>query len=679
MTPDWLDLDNAEFAWAWKVLTESPGSVFLTGRAGSGKSTFMQYIADNIGKRCVKLAPTGLVATSIGGQTLHSFFRIEPRPLPPDEEATNDPAQMKAMVKLSASKQALIDEVQLIIIDEISMVRCDVLDYIDRFLRIFVRDKAAKRRPFAGKQMLFVGDVFQLPPVAKEQDWQSLKHYYNSPFFFASRVYRELQPAYIELQKVYRQKEQSFLNVLDHVRLGQWTPADVKTLNGRCDPTFVPPAEEPYITVCTTNRSVNHINELEIQRIDAPLVTFEGTARGDFPTQMMVSPPHLNLKVGAQVMFTRNDMGLRNETGQWVRRWCNGTIGIVESIDALEAEPESDEVAHTERSLTVQVQPVLPAGSDPSLIPEATSAEPMGCMVRVTGTEGDEEGLFHVLPEVWENIEYNYNRHEKRMSHKLKGTYTQLPLRQAWAITVHKSQGATFDRVVIDFTSGEAFAEGQTYVALSRCRTLSGMVLRRPITARDILTNAEAKDFVAREKSQASGRRNCEAAAPCGDEASADELLNNAAELYAKLKAGSEGAPLASGIVEALLGAVERNMGLLHDREFRAGLMRGAERLDALQQKVLRLEILTHQFADEYVSLAQEAYDKYGELEAAARNVEKALALAPDNSAAHLLRALLWRDFGYPDAATDSAKRALLFAKCDEDRRRAREFLGIND
>lgn len=603
--PD-IDLDNPEFAVAWRLLSDTNASVFLTGRAGTGKTTFMQYIAEHLGKPCVKLAPTGLVAVAIGGQTLHSFFHIPMRPLPPDEEQTSNPAQLLALVKLSAEKRTLLERVRLVIIDEVSMVRADVLDYIDRFLRAYAVG-GLRWMPFGGKQMLFVGDVFQLPPVAEEFDL--LRPYYATPFFFDAQVYRRLRPMQVELRKVYRQKEATFLSLLDRVRVGRWTAGDLATLNDRCQPHFEEPPEEAYITVCSTNRAVDGINARRLSELASRSVTFVGCVQGDFREKDKVSPQRLELREGARVMFTRNDRD---------GRWCNGTLGRVESIKLTAAEVTC-----------------------PGPRPPGTATD-VGCMVVVDPQEGLEGGTYFVEPTTWDRERYTYDRRRRSMATEVLGTYTQLPLRLAWAITVHKSQGATFDRAILDFSGGRAFAAGQVYVALSRCRSLPGLVLRRPFLASDILTSAAAARF-------ATGANDAAQADRLLTEARSQALLETARVAWRDLCHGARKSWLRALL--PLANALQLCPDKAGERRFRWQLVRQVAQLNDLAQRRRVLEGRAGEAAQQYVDMARQSLDDYGETAAAQANLDKALALDPLSTPARLLRTELLLREGRNDVA----------------------------
>lgn len=435
---DIVDTDNAEFQDAYALLQYTHQSVFLTGKAGSGKSTFLRYICKHTRKKYVVLAPTGIAAINAGGSTIHSFFKMPLRPiLPDDPDLSLQGNRIYDLLKYNKTQRKLIKEVELVIIDEISMVRADMIDFIDRVLRVF---SGNMRLPFGGKQLLLVGDIYQLEPVVTADMRDILARFYSSPYFFAARAFREISLVPIELRKTYRQTDEAFIELLDKIRCNQAGSHELAQLNTRYKAQAKECNEnELTITLATRRDQVDSINVHHLEAIDGRSITFEGEISGDFPTNSLPTPERLELKVGAQVMFIKNDTE---------HRWVNGTLGTVSEVT---------EDGH----------------------------------IYVITEEGNEH---MVEPALWENIKYTYNEKENRIEEDVLGSYKQYPLRLAWAITVHKSQGLTFNRVVIDFTGG-AFAGGQTYVALSRCTSLDGITLTRPITPRDVFVNAEVVRF----------------------------------------------------------------------------------------------------------------------------------------------------------------------------------------
>lgn len=432
-----IDLDNPEFQDAWSVIQKTHRSVFLTGKAGTGKSTFLKYICNNTKKKYVVLAPTGIAAVNVGGQTMHSFFKIPFKPLLPDDPDIANISRLRKMLRYTKEKIKLIQELELIIIDEISMVRADVIDFVDRVLRVF---SGNMREPFGGKQLLLVGDIFQLEPVVTHDMRDILRRYYKHFFFFNARAFQLINLVAIELRKIYRQSDNDFVALLDRVRINRATSTDIARLNQRCNPDYqeVNGANEFAVTLATRRDTVDSINDEHMNALKTPEYVFEGYTEGDFPENSLPTARLLVLKVGAQVIFIRND-----KEG----RWYNGTIGKVTGLT-------SDRV--------------------------------------FVALENGEE--MEVLHEIWENMQYTYNEKEKKVEEKVLGSFTQIPLKPAWALTVHKSQGLTFNHVVIDFAGG-AFTGGQTYVALSRCTSLEGITLLKPLNERDIFVNMAVVDF----------------------------------------------------------------------------------------------------------------------------------------------------------------------------------------
>lgn len=430
--PKNIDLDNPEFQNLWSLIQQTQQSVFLTGKAGTGKSTFLKYICAHTKKKFVVLAPTGIAAVNVGGQTLHSFFKIPFKPL-----LQNDPEYAPRMIektlRFSKDKIRLIKELDLIIIDEISMVRADIIDHIDRVLRHFTRNN---REPFGGKQLLFVGDIFQLEPVVTRDMYEILRREYNRMFFFNARVFNQLGLIPIELVRVYRQEDGPFVALLDRVRAGKASNEDIAILNSRVNPNVT--ESDFTITLATRRDTVDVINDERLNNLKTPEITFQGAIDGDFPDNLLPTSLELTLKQGAQVIFIRNDKE---------NRWVNGTIAKVAHIDTGKVIVEM------------------------------------------------EDGQQHTLEqEQWANVQYTYDVKKNVVVENVLGTFTQYPIKLAWALTVHKSQGLTFNNVIIDFQGG-AFTGGQTYVALSRCTSLEGITMMRQLSQRDIIVNPAVIEF----------------------------------------------------------------------------------------------------------------------------------------------------------------------------------------
>lgn len=429
-----IDIDNVEFQNALSLVADTNQSVFLTGKAGTGKSTFLKYICAHTKKNYIILAPTGIAAVNVGGVTIHSFFKMPLKPLIPDDPDYS-PRKIRKTIKFSKEKVKIIKELDLIIVDEISMVRADMIDFMDKVLRIYSNNM---REPFGGKQLLLVGDVFQLEPVVTSDMRDILRHYYKDFFFFNAMAFSEIKVVPIELKKIYRQTDVRFISLLDKIRINQATEADIQLLNGCYNPDYRESQGDFVITLATRRDTVDTINDMHLAELQTEAHTFVGRIEGTFPLQNLPTSRELTLKVGAQVIFIRND---RNQ------RWINGTVGKISEIgdDYIEVELEDGK-------------------------------------------------KYSLQPEQWENMQYEYDEKEKKIKETILGVFEQFPVKLAWALTIHKSQGLTFNKVVIDL-SGGAFSSGQTYVALSRCTSLDGIVLRQPLRQRDIIVNRSVVEF----------------------------------------------------------------------------------------------------------------------------------------------------------------------------------------
>ncbi|WP_320582571.1 HRDC domain-containing protein [Bacteroides finegoldii] len=436
--------NNPELQLAWQFIENTGTHLFLTGKAGTGKTTFLRRLKEQTPKRMVILAPTGIAAINAGGVTIHSFFQLSFAPFVP--ETTFNSSQTH--YRFSKEKRNIIRSMDLLVIDEISMVRADLLDAIDSALRRY-RDR---EKPFGGVQLLMIGDLQQLAPVVKENEWEMLKNYYETPYFFASRALRETVYMTIELKTVYRQSDTFFLSLLNKIRENQADDEVLNELNRRYQPGFRPRKEEGYIRLTTHNYQAQKVNDNELASLPGQTYSFRAEIDGTFPEYLYPADEVLTIKAGAQIMFLKNDPSSE-------KRYYNGMIGEVAAVNDA------------------------------------------GMIVR--GKDNGDE--FQLLPEEWGNYKYVLNEETKEITEEIEGTFRQYPIRLAWAITIHKSQGLTFERAIID--ARNSFAHGQTYVALSRCKTLEGMVLESPLRREAIISDSTVDDFTKEVERNKPGNR----------------------------------------------------------------------------------------------------------------------------------------------------------------------------
>ena len=426
---------NKQLRDAWEFVEHTGTSVFLTGKAGTGKTTFLRTLVEKSSKRLVVVAPTGVAAINAGGVTIHSFFQLPLSPFVPG-------AQTKTKYAFSKEKQKIIASLDMLVIDEISMVRADLLDAVDSVLKRY-RDRYL---PFGGVQLVMIGDLQQLTPVVTPEDEAMLKPYYDTPYFFGSKALQSIEYVTIQLEKVYRQQDDQFIGLLNRIRVARPTPEDIELLNQRCNQHFMPDPKEGYIRLTTHNLTANRFNDSELQRLTTPPFTFDAQIEGTFPEYSYPTNPHLTLKENAQVMFVKIDPQ---------GRYYNGLIGHIVQLDENHVR-----VKCTDNHLTIDVEPLS-----------------------------------------WENTHYKLNAETKEIEAEVQGTFTQFPLRLAWAITIHKSQGLTFQHAIIDACN--SFAPGQVYVALSRCTSLEGLVLATPISQHVVINDQRVDNYIARQESEA--------------------------------------------------------------------------------------------------------------------------------------------------------------------------------
>ena len=426
-------MQNPELKLAFDFVQYTNRNIFLTGKAGTGKTTFLHKLKETSHKRMVVVAPTGVAAINAGGVTIHSFFQMPFGPILPGRLESSEKSFIQ---KFNKKKINIIRSLDLLVIDEISMVRADLLDGIDTVLRRYKN----KTLPFGGVQMLMIGDLQQLAPIAKDNEWNLLKEHYDTIFFFSSKAYMQSNAISIELKHIYRQQDNNFIKILNEIRDDKLSAESFQELNKRFLPGFSPENEDGYITLTTHNASANRINDEQLKKLKSKTHTFEAEVKGHFPEYSYPTDQHLKLKVGAQVMFIKNDISPE-------KLYFNGKIGTIVNIE--------DDLIYVKSK--------------------------------------DEDNQIEVGQVMWDNVKYTINETSKEIEEEVAGSFIQYPLRLAWAITIHKSQGLTFEKAVIDAQA--AFAHGQTYVALSRCKTLEGLILSSRISSNGIICDSTVGNF----------------------------------------------------------------------------------------------------------------------------------------------------------------------------------------
>lgn len=565
-----IDLDNSELQNALQIIQYTRRSLFLTGKAGTGKSTFLRYIAAHTKKKHIILAPTGIAAINAGGSTLHSFFKIPFHPLLPNDSMFSV-RNIRNTLKYNSEKIKIIREVELIIIDEISMVRADIIDFIDKVLRIYSRNM---REPFGGKQLLLVGDIYQLEPVVREEDRRLLSPFYRSSFFFDAKVFEYFQLVSIELRKVYRQSDPVFISILDHIRTSQVPMSDLQKLNQRVGAQLDESDSKLAITLSTRRDTVDYINDSQLKLLPGDPTLFRGNIQGEFPESSLPTPMELYLKTGAQIIFIKNDIE---------HQWVNGTLGTIIGFDE---DDDAKIYVRTEKGQDVMVEPAA-----------------------------------------WSNMRYHFNEVEKKIEEEEIGRYEQYPLRLAWAITVHKSQGLTFNQVKIDFTGG-VFAGGQTYVALSRCTSLEGISLQEPIRQNEVFVRNEVKQFARHYNDQSTintaltqskADKQYHDAAAAFDQGDMQGALDNFfLAIHSRYDIEK---PSAKRLIRKKLGKVNS---LIAENEQLREIISQKEEEKKKQEKFLK------RLAAEYTLLGKEC-EKEGMSAAAIANYKKALELCPEH------------------------------------------------
>ena len=592
MTEKEIDTSSPEFQNALSLVRFTRQSLFLTGKAGTGKSTFLKYVCKEVKKKHVVLAPTGIAAINAGGSTLHSFFKLPFHPLLLDDPKFSI-SKIRDTLKYNKSQIKLLNQVELIIIDEISMVRADIIDFIDRVLRVYCRNM---REPFGGKQMLLIGDVFQLEPVVKYEEMEILSRFYSNPYFFSAKVLQEMKLVSIELKKVFRQKDKGFITALDHIRVNNISDIELQLLNTRYAPENVKKKEDEFNIILATRRdNVDYTNQTALNKLSGETTLLRGSIKGEFPAASLPTLLELEIKPGAQIIFVKNDPD---------KKWVNGTLGII------------SEISIEEGKLTVVTE---------------------------------DKNEVTVYPEKWSNIRYNYNEREKKIEEEELGTFTQFPIRLAWAITIHKSQGLTFRNVTIDFTGG-TFAGGQAYVALSRCTSLEGITLLQRLKRSDIFTNSEVVSFAQLYNNEADLQRallitkadtEYRACAKAFDRGNMEECLNHFfVAIHARYDIEKEGP---KRLIRKKLNIFSK---LRNERD------EMKRKLDEQDEKLKKIAL-------EFVVLGNECVTQAHNTKAAIANYSKAIELSPNLTEAWTRRGVTYLDMKELDQALHDLNQAV--------------------